>query len=69
MKGTEMKAPPAPTMLEMTPMPLPTPNKPSGPGRLRVSLGFRSSSICTAAVLANTPNTPESAAPDMPATI
>ena len=69
MKGTEMKAPPAPTMLEMIPIPLPTPNKPSEPGRLRVSLGFGSSNICAAATPANTPNAAESADEDMSATI
>ena len=40
MKGTLMKAPPAPTSPEMKPRPVPAPYSPSGPGRARVAVGW-----------------------------
>ena len=48
MKGTERKAPPAPTSVERKPTPAPTPARPHQPGSWREGLGFLSSIICTA---------------------
>src|SRR5205814_981555 len=47
-KGTEMKAPPAPTIEDTTPMSVPAPNMPAVPGSVRVALGLRSTSIWVA---------------------
>src|SRR3954469_23017022 len=48
MKGTEMKAPPAPTSDETAPIKVPTPKVAAGPGRVRLGLGLRSRNICVA---------------------
>src|SRR3954465_14373283 len=48
MNGTEMKAPPAPTSDDTPPIAVPTPKVPAGPGRVRLGLGLRFSSICVA---------------------
>ena len=55
MNGTDRKAPPAPTMLEISPMPPPTANNPPRPGSTRVGLGLRASSICVAETARKTP--------------
>ncbi len=55
MNGTDRNAPPAPTMLEINPMPPPTANRPGAPGSSRVGAGLRSTSICVADTATNTP--------------
>ena len=69
MNGTDRKAPPAPTMLETSPMPPPTANSPPLPGSSRVGLGLRSSSMLVAAAATNTPKKADNTAVDMPPTI
>ena len=59
MNGTDRKPPPAPTMLETSPIAPPTPKSPTLPGSSRVGLGLRSSSICVAE---NATNVPKNAA-------
>ncbi len=68
MNGTDRNAPPAPTMLEMRPMPPPTANSPPFPGSSRVGFGFRSSSMLVAATATNAPMNAASTAVDMPPT-
>jgi hypothetical protein len=68
MNGTVRKAPPAPTMLEMRPMPPPTMVRPTLPGSSRVGLGLRSMRMLVAAAATNTPKNADSSADDMPAT-
>ena len=69
MNGTVRKAPPAPTMLEMSPMPPPTSARPALPGSSRVGLGLRSTRMLVAATATNKPKNADSSAEDMPPTI
>ena len=65
MNGTDRNAPPAPTMLETSPMPPPTANNPAAPGNWRVGLGLRSISTCVAAIATNVPKNAARNAVDM----
>src|SRR5260370_41807565 len=67
MNGTDRNAPPAPTMLETTPIVAPTPNSPALPGSWRIGLGGRIISIPTAETPVKTPNTAASSPEDIPA--
>src|ERR1700693_3490549 len=64
-----MKPPPAPTMLESTPIASPTTESPQGPGNLRVALGLRLRSRLVAVNAANAPNTAARSDVDIPLTI
>jgi len=65
MNGTDRNAPPAPTMLDTSPMPLPTANNPAAPGSARVGAGLRSMSTCVAAIAMNVPKNAARNAVDM----
>ncbi len=69
MNGTDRNAPPAPTMLETTPMVAPAPNSPALPGSWRNGFGSMFISIRAAETPVNTPNSAASSPEDMPATI
>ena len=55
--GIEMKPPPAPSRLDIAPMPAPTPNKGAFPGSSRPGMGLLTISIRVAENQTNTPNT------------
>ena len=69
MNGTEMKPPPAPTRLEITPMAAPTSDNPKGPGNSRLGLGSLLRSRRVAVYEVNKAKTPDSKRVDIPLTI
>src|ERR1700712_1034637 len=69
MNGTEMNAPPAPTMLDSNPMPAPTATMPVVPGNSREGLGLVFCSSLAAVNAVNVANTPASTAVDIRLTI
>jgi len=69
MKGTERNAPPAPTMLDTTPIVAPTPKSPGLPGSVRLAFGSRFWSIWTPAKPVNAAKSAATSADDMTATI